>query len=96
METYYIEARHSTCTCDGHYGLGYEKFIIENNKQTQSFYWRDNMWIDEQITEERKRTIGDTNLQRLIEAGKPILMESGWTYRIMSSLEALVMFGKEE
>ena len=90
METIYLEARHSTC--DGYYEPIYDKVIVEENEPIKYYYRRlgDSEWkIDE--------TSGnaDKNLHYILAATKPALLENGWIFRVMSPLEALVIFGKE-
>ena len=91
METIYIESRHFTC--DGYYKPDYDKVLIEDGKPIKYLHWQKNesKWgLEAAVIEE------DKSIRDILAATEPVLFENGWIYRVMSPLEALVVFGREE
>ena len=93
METIYLEARHSTC--DGYYKPIYDKVIVEEGKPIKYYYRRlgDSEW---KINETSGNADIDKILHYVLASPEPALLENGWISRVMSPLEALVVFGKKE
>ena len=91
METIYTESRHSTC--NGCHEPIYDKFIVEDGKPIK-YYWRlgDSEW---KINETSGNADVDKSLYYILASPEPALLENGWISRVMSPLEALVVFGKE-
>lgn len=95
MEILYTEGKSPTSSANGLSYLFYSKVIMDNDKYIEGYYWdkQEYKWVKKVETEGQKER-GARHIQYL--KGTEIFMEMSWTHRIMSSLEALVMFGKEE
>lgn len=95
METTYLEAKHPEIR----YGdqPHYEKIIWDKEGIKHSSFWFENSWIEETsfLSAEQQIERLDT-LHSILEADKPIRIVGGWIYRVVSPLEALVLFGKEK